>query len=68
MKEDTEFEPYEERVVVDSIPLEQRRGMHDSPLLFCIVAQLKDPHLMIAGSEEECKELVVAEGGEACWC
>ena len=50
---------YEEKMVVDSIPLEQRRGMHESPKLFCIVAQLKDLHLMIAVNEEGCKELVV---------
>ena len=37
---------------------ELKHGMRVSPLLFCIVAQLKDLSLMIWGNEEGCKELV----------
>jgi hypothetical protein len=56
------------RMAVDSITWGQRHGMHTSPQLFCIVAQQRDPYLMLAGNEEGCKDLVVIEVRVVCWC
>lgn len=37
----------------DSITLVQGHRMHERPLLLCIVTQLKDLYIMIAGYDEE---------------